>query len=517
MADDVSREPKTGGRIEGGIDAVVVGASFDGLCAAALLGKAGLKTILLGAGGASLDDERREFEPGFFCIDGEHLLTHLDAELVDGLDLYRHGLEFANRRLESVYYFSDGGALLMDGDPYNSRQSVVALSESDSERYAAFLESTLDTACALRPLFEADAPPSFSADLAVAAERGLTAAIYDVIDAAFDDDHLTALLAAEALFRSGQTPEEPYSFAALLRRFSGETAGLQGAVAYPKGGAHGLRTAARRAAQAARVDFRPATGVKRVLVEWDQIAGVEISDGGQIRAPIVVNALPARRAFLELIGPRFLDVEFQASVDESQSQFASAHIHFAVSGEGREDRTHANLSRRLFYAPDRQEITDLFSAARRDDLAGPMIMEVIFPSAYDPTLAPEKGSVVSALVHPVPLRQSADNKFRKAIADKARKTFERIAPGVAARIIAVDVRLSCDEPQGQGETSARMLEAAPSMLAAWARARQLTQASGIGGYFFCGPEAQIGRGLSGAAGRRAAQAAIRYARRKVDA
>ena len=504
--------PKTGGRIEGGVDAVVIGASLDGLGAAALLGKAGLKTILLGAGGAAQGDERREFEPGFFCIDGEHVVTHLDPELVAGLDLYRHGLEFAGRRLESVYYFSDGGALVMDGDPYYSREAVAALTPDDAERYTAFLETALECARALRPFFAAGAAPAPLAPHAGTIERFLAASVDDVLDATFEEEHLKALLTAEALFRSGQRPGEPYSFAALIRRLAGEAAGLQGASAYPKGGAQGVRIAARRAAQAAKVDFRPATGARLVLVEWDRIAGVETSDGGQIRTPIVVNALAARRAFLDLVGPSLLDIEFQATLEKPPPRLASARVHFAIAGEAWDERTRANLARRLVYAPDREEIARLFALARRGEVAGPMIMEAVFPSAYDPSLAPEKSCVVSALVHPVPFRETADEAFRESVAAKARETFERMAPGVAARILRADVRLASDEAK---ETGA--LDAAPSVLAAWARARKLTRGSGIDGYFFCGPEAQIGPGLGGAAGRLAAEAATLYARRKVRA
>jgi phytoene dehydrogenase-like protein len=516
VANDVSPAPKTGGRIEGGVDAVVVGANLDGLSAAALLGKAGLKTILLGAGGAAVDDERREFEPGFFCIDGEHLAVHLDPELVAGLDLYRHGLEFANRRLETVYYFADGGALLMDGDPYNSRAAVAALSEADAERYAAFIETALDAGRTLRGFFDGGPAPAPGGPLAATLERFLSAALDDVLDAAFEEEHLKTFLAAEALLRSGARPGEPYSFAALIRRFAGEAAGLQGAVAYPEGGAHGVKIAVRRAAQAAKVDFRPATGVTRVLVEWDRIAGLETSDGGQIRTPIVVNALPARRAFLDLIGPELLDIEFQAGLEGPKPRFASARIHFALTGEARDERTRANLSRRLVYAPTRDELARAFGAARRGEVGGPLIMEAVFPSAYDPTLAPEKSCVVSAIAHPVPWREGADESFREAIAASARNTFERIAPGSASRIIATDVRLASDIADEAGAPS-MMLAAAPAVVAAWARARRLTQGSGVDGYFFCGPEAQIGPGLSGAPGRRAAEAAVRYFRRKVDA
>jgi len=54
----------TSGRIEGGVDAIVVGATIDGFVAAAYLGKAGLKTVLLEAG--LPQPELRPFTPGYF-------------------------------------------------------------------------------------------------------------------------------------------------------------------------------------------------------------------------------------------------------------------------------------------------------------------------------------------------------------------------------------------------------------------------------------------------------------------
>lgn len=518
-----SAAPKAGdmkarGRIEGGVDAIVVGASIDGLAAAALLGKAGLKTVLLGAGGPALVDESREFWGGYFCIDGEHLITHLDPELADGLDLYRHGLEYASRRIDSVYFFADGGALLMDGDPYRSRESVVAMAEHDGERFADFLETSLDAARALRPFFDGAPAPDLSEPLASDVERFLSASVYDALDGAFDDEHLKCLIAAEALFRFAARPTEAFSFAGLLRRWAGEVSGLQGGVAFPVGGTIGVQRAIRRAAQAARVDLRPATAISRVLVEWDAAAGVETADGGQVRAPIVVSALPARQTFKDYVGPSLLDVGFQAEIEKPNSAISSAHVHFALAGAPGDARTRANMGRRLVYAPSREELAAAYGAARRGGVADPLILEAIFPSAFEAGVAPAGGHVVSAIVHPVaahPLAVKAapDEEFRKSVAAAAAATFERIAPGSGKRVVATDVRLASDDAKATGSPAAAYA-AAPNVVAGWARARALETASGVAGFFFCGPEAQIGRGLSGAAGRRAAAAAVRFFKRR---
>lgn len=509
-------ERRSGGRIEGGVDAVVVGANFDGFAAAALLGKAGLKTVLLGAGGSALQEEPREFWGGYFCADGPHLVSHLDPQLIATLDLYRHGLEYAARRLDSVYYFADGGALLVDGDLYRSRESVVAMAEHDGERFADFLETALDASRALRPFFEGADLPALAPPLSGAVERYLSASISDVLDAAFDDPHLRAILTADALMGTRARAGDAFSFAALLKRWSGEIAGLQGALAIPAAGSIGVNRAIRRAAQAARVDLRPQTGARRVLVEWDAVAGVETSDGGQVRAPIVLTALSARQAFLDCIGPSQIDVDFQSALAEGGRKFSSAYVHFALSGETTEERTRSNLSRRLVYAPSKDELADAFGAARRGGVSAPLILEAVFPSVFDRHAAPVGGELVSIVAHPIAHLDEPDRAFRAAVEKAVRETFERIAPGAGKRIVAMDLRLASDLA-ADADAPASAFAGAASVLPAWSRARALSGAAGVSGYFFCGPEAQVGAGLSGAAGRRAAEAAIRFHKKKARA
>lgn len=491
------------GRIEGGVDAIVIGASFDGLAAAAYLGRSGLKTIVLGADDLSAEEQRREFAAGFYCIDGEHLVSALDSELAESLDLYRHGLSFAARRLDSVYYFSDGGALLVDGDLYRSRESIAGMKEPLAESYARFVESALDTARALRPLFEGGAPPASAAIEDPRVAQYLSGSIEETLDGLFESGHVKDLLAAEASFRNAARPTDPYSFLSLIRRWAGEAAGLQGAHAYPVGGAAGVQKAMRRAAQAAKVDFRPASRARAVLVEWDAAAGVEIEDGKQIRAPIVVCALHAPEAFLGLVGPGMIDIEFQRSIETPAPRVGSARVHFALTGSPGDERTRANLARRLVCAPDRMELRRAYNAARAGLARGPLVMEAIVPSVFETGLAPDNGHVVSTIVHPTPWREAPTPRLLASIEEAARASLERLAPGVSDRIFAVDVRLT-------------PTPAAPPVMASWARGRRLAAASGVKGLFFCGPEAHIGAGYDGAAARRAAQSAIKYSKSRTS-
>ena len=82
------------------------------------------------------------------------------------------------------------------------------------------------------------------------------------------------------------------------------------------------------------------------------------------------------------------------------------------------------------------------------------------------------------------------------------------AAGFSGRIEAEDLRLACDEADSV-RASKGAYAAKPDILQQWALASAVTGSGGISGFYFCGPEAQIGSGLSCAAGRAAAKAALR--------
>ncbi|MBY0420901.1 MAG: hypothetical protein K2Q06_01270, partial [Parvularculaceae bacterium] len=227
----------------------------------------------------------------------------------------------------------------------------------------------------------------------------------------------------------------------------------------------------------------------------------ELSDGGQLRAPVVVSALGASEMFLGLIGPGLIDLEFQGALKTPASKIGSARVHFALTGSPGDQRTRANLARRLVCAPDRMELRRAYNAARAGAARGPLVMEALVPSVFEQGLAPENGHVVSTVVHPTPWREEPTKKLLQSIDEAARASLERLAPGVGERILAVDIRLS-------------PAPAAPPVMSAWARGRRLASASGVKGLFFCGPESQIAAGLGGAAARRAAEQAARYLKRR---
>ncbi len=524
----VSDKPDSGAhRIEGGIDAVIIGAGADGLAAAAYLGKAGLRTVLAGAGpeiGGRI--AAREIAPGIEGVDGEHLITLLDPDVIAELDLYRHGLEFAARRLDTTYFFERGGVLHFDGDV---AQAALTSLDHDDEREAleAFMGEILEMSAFLRPAFQPLAFPGGETKRRRMLEKAMSAAppemgarlreymvssADDILRRRFGEGPLRALLLAETAFRSAASPIEPFSFLSLLRRFSGEAAGLQGAAAYPKGGAVSVIAALRRAAQAAKVDVRAATPVKSILIEGDRVGGVSLVDGGQLRAPLVIAAIDAKQAYLEMIGAGLIDIGLQHALNARRPQIASARLQVVLKGVAQDDSTRQNMMRRLVYAPAPESLAKSYIDARAGRVPDDLIVEAIFPSALDDGGGLDKRQLVSIMAHPLPFDATPDQARRKAIRDAILNSVENFAGGFANRIEADDLRLAADEAAA-AKASPEAYAAKPDLLQQWALSSAVTGSGEISGLYFCGPEAQIGAGLSCASGRAAAKAALRAYKR----
>ncbi len=483
---------RQGPKIEGGVDVVVLGATPDAMAAAALLARAGLHVVEIETGTGRYQD-RREFAPGYFALDGDPLATALDAGVIDALDLYRHGLAFARRRLETFVRFTDGAALILPGDPALWGEAVAVMSEADAAPFEAFAEGERRAARSLADWFSGGEAPTV---LAGPTADAATSSVDGAIVGRFGDARLEDYLRAEAALGALSRPSEAFTYFALLRRWAGEAAGLQGAVAAIEGGGRGLSGALRRAGQAFGVAIRQTDRVRRVIVEWDRVAGVEFDDGSQIRAPIIISALPARETFIDFVGRARLDIEFAKALDETPPAIASARVHLAINGPLGEPHLAAKMDRRFLLAPTASEIDRAFNAADEGGADAPLIAELVFPSAIDPSLAPQGCSTATMLLHPVADRPLSDETWRLSVAAAAKAAFEVFAPGAVSQIAAAEIDAA--EPS-----------AAPT-LAAIERRKRLADASGLEGYFFCGPEALLGGAVSLSAGRRASERALDF-------
>ena len=94
-------------------DAIVIGGGVNGLTCAAMLGKAGLRTLLLerrmDLGGCAAE---HELAPGFRVPTLAHRTGPLRADVVEELQLARqHGLSFVSQPIRYTALAPDGRAL----------------------------------------------------------------------------------------------------------------------------------------------------------------------------------------------------------------------------------------------------------------------------------------------------------------------------------------------------------------------------------------------------------------------
>ena len=428
----------------------------------------------------------RDIAPGVTGVDGEHLVRILDPDVINDLDLYRFGVKYAARRLDSVYYFDNGETLQLDGDLHHAAD--LMLDDDTRDQFGAFMRDALELAALLRPAFApvrsvgdekatkhalekslSHASPEISARIT----RYALASIDDVLNASFEDGPVKTLLTSEAAFMSGAAPHEAFSFMSFLRSLAGETAGLQGAVAYPEGGAISIITALRRAVQAAKVEIRAAARVKSILIEWDRAAGVVLEGGGQLRAPVIVNALDAPRAFLDMIGPDIIDIEFQRMLTAPKSYIASARAQITLKGIAKDETTKENLSRRLVYAPPPEEVRRAFIDARAGRVPENLIVEAIFPDALDPEAAKDSNQLLSAIAHPLPFDEKPDARRRNDISAAILAALEKIAPDIGEQIDVIDLRLPVDLASVTGAGSAAFA-ARPAIMQQWVLAGHIS-------------------------------------------
>ena len=93
-------------------DAIVIGGGVNGLTCAALLGRAGVRTLLLEqrdeVGGCAAESE---IAPGFRGPTLAHATGPVRRDVVEHLQLYRYGLTFLDRAIEVSSLSPDGRAL----------------------------------------------------------------------------------------------------------------------------------------------------------------------------------------------------------------------------------------------------------------------------------------------------------------------------------------------------------------------------------------------------------------------
>jgi len=518
-------------------DVIVIGAGHNGLIAAAVLAKAGLKTLVLErgqrVGGCAITSE---IAPGFRCPTLAHRGA-LAPEVAAALDLGALGLLAIRSGVRACAVTGDDQPIVIHDQMAVTTASLGAACPADADHYPAFVDSLRAISTVVRAVLSAPAPDldAVSAtDLlgllktgrqfrglgqkdAYRLLRWLPMPIADFTSEWFQSEPLRALIAADGLLGSFLAPRSAGSTAVFLLRASTDPTPIAPGVTY-RGGPGTLTTALAEAARKAGAEIRTGVAVEKILVASEGATGVVLTGGDEISGTAVVSSLDPRRTLLDLVDAVHLPPSYTRHVRNIRMRGALAKVNYAVETlpdfvglrSRSDDERRAILSGCVRLAPDVDSIERAFDAAKYGRLPETPWVELTIPSIEDDSLTPSGRHVVSTYVQFAPhdLRDTTWDQERDRLGDSVSHTIETFAPGFCRSIVARDVISPADLEQKYGLTGGHIFHgelALDQLLLArpvlgWARHR-----TPVDRLFLCGAGTHPGIGVDGRSGLLAAR------------
>jgi len=478
-------------------DAVVIGAGVSGLSAAAYLGRAGRRVLVLEARNkvGGLCDTAR-FGEHFRAPAIAQTLYALDPRVVKELGLARHGLKFAIRDMPLSGPRSAGRPIVLPRNMADAVRSIATHSRADAQAYPRFRRELFALGRAARRLWWDDGAPGKGtlAKLAYLKRRSTAA----FLDSWFESEALKALLAFDGA-AGNVSPFEPGSALLLVWRAAQEMCGLQGAAAFPQGGPEALAKALLAAAQAAGCEIRTGTAARHIHADG-AVAAVGLASGETIACRAVLSSLSRRKTLLDLAGGAGTGFAGAAALARARPRAGAARVLLAVNAAPAFAGAGVPLEGRIVIAEHLDGLGAAHARAQAGELPDDFAMEIVIPSAADAGFAPPGQHVLSVQVRPVPLSPPQGwATLKTTLAQRTVLALERYAPGLARHITAVEV-VSPDDIAVTYGAEDESCGGAGRLLAPWtSRIR-----TGIAGLLLCGASAEPAGAVSGRAGRIAA-------------
>jgi len=516
-------------------DAIVIGGGVNGLTCAAMLGRAGVRTVLIEqrdeVGGCAAEGE---MAPGFHVPTLAHATGPVRRDVVEHLQLGRHGLTFQDTAIEVSSLAPDGRALTIWSDPRQTAEGLSAWSTKDAKAWPAFHQSLARLGGLIGSLFVA-APPSidtphprdlFSLMHTLSAFRGLPKteqwrllrwgpmAVADLVSESVENELLRATLAADGIFGAMLGPWSAGSGLQMLLAAANRSLAWPGGQVV-MGGPVALAQALRRAAERHGVEIRTGSAVHQIDVKDDRAAGVTLANGERIDGRAVVSGVDPKRTFLALCEADHLPPEFSWRISHYRSRGTLAKVNFALSAlPSFTGATREMLARRVRLAPDLDYLERAFDHAKYGRYSSHPWIEFTIPSIDNRSLAPDGAHVLSAYAQfaPYQLRDTTWDAEREPLGDIVTGTLEQYAPGFSSLVVARQVLAPLDLERGWGLTGGQIFHGELSLDQFFTMRPLLgfgDHRTPISGLFLCGSGSHPGTGLTGGSGANAAAVVAR--------
>jgi phytoene dehydrogenase-like protein len=318
-------------------DVIVIGGGINGILCSAYLGKAGLKTLLLEARGecGSHCDTLELGEPGFLHNTHATMMASAMNPAMGDLELYKYGIEFMQADIILSQPFKDGTNIAYGNEFEITAKSWERHSERDG-RYMRIADEMFTPRMKEMTDFLHDAQcdkpnpetmkkfgmllgPFFAK---IAPDHPLPALMqmdgFEVADVLFDSDKTRALTTI-LNFAGGNGGTRYKGMGAMGVMLASTISGAIFPFHYIRGGSHNLTHGLLRAAVANGVTCWQACPVGKILVENDEVIGIETSPlatipNQKITSKVVVSAASLIPTFKDMLGEEVLGTEMAEKV-----------------------------------------------------------------------------------------------------------------------------------------------------------------------------------------------------------
>ena len=305
-------------------DAIVIGGGHNGLVAAAYLGKAGLRTVVLErrptVGGAAATSE---LAPGARVPTLAHTVGRLRPSVVRDLDLKRHGLSLVGPEVRAFAPGPDGDGIALWNDvartvrafargrsptPRRMRRSTGSFARCRASSATSPRQTPPDIESprlgdALAGLRLGRTFRGLGRDHGRTITRVLPMAIADFVAESFQTDALQAAIAWRGVQYTSMGPWSAGTTAVLLADSAGNDGGAAGQTVFARGGPGALAAALEAAAREAGVEIRTSAEVTDITSRDGRATGVVVAGGEELTARAVVAGIDPKRALTGLADP----------------------------------------------------------------------------------------------------------------------------------------------------------------------------------------------------------------------
>jgi phytoene dehydrogenase-like protein len=520
-----------------GYDAIVIGGGHNGLVAAAYLGRAGLRTVVLErrdtVGGAAATSE---LAPGARVPTLAHTVGRLRPSVVRELGLRRHGLSLVGPEVRAFAPGADGQSVVLWSDVARTAAGLRGRSPADADRYAGF-DRLVRSLAGFMAEIAARTPPDIEApgvgDAIAGLQLGrvfrglgkrdgrtitrvLPMAVADFVAEWFETDALQAALAWRGIQYTAMGPWSAGTTAVLLADSAGNDGGAAGQTVYARGGPGALGTALESTARSAGVEIRTGAEVRSIASRDGRATGVVLADGEELAAPAIIAGIDPKQVLTRLADPVAVGPSLLWRAGNIRTPGTVTKVNLVLAGMPRFTAAKGDDSLvrgRILIMPGIDHLERAHDAAKFGRPSDSPIMEATIPSLTDPSLvdgAAPGTQVMSVIVQSTPykLRDGSWDEQREAFGDMVVRTLDEYAPGLAASVVARQVLTPVDLEREFGLSGGHPMHAEHGLDQFYLWRPMLGHARyrlGLDGLYLAGAGSHPGGGVTGQNGQNAAR------------